>query len=142
VRPRGRADSRHVSGVFVQLRVGAERYALPVEHVLEVTPLPAPTPLPGARRELLGLVPLRGRVLPVYDLGALVASGGDRAPARVVVVADGESRAGFAVDEVIEVGPLAEPSPADDPLLSGTVLEDGALVGIVDATRLLAGLAA
>jgi len=129
-----------VSGVFVQLRVGVERYALGVEHVVEVTPFSAPTKLPGAAAELMGLLALRGRVLPVYDLGACLKVSGGQTPTRVVVVADGSRRAGLAVDEVTEVGPLAEASATDGPLLSGVVLDGERLVGVVDAPLLLSEL--
>ena len=127
--------------MFVQLRLGAERYALAVEHVLEITPFSPPTPLPGARPDLLGLVALRGRVLPVYDAAGILGASGERSPARIVVIVDGATRAGVAVDEVSEVGPLPAPEPADEPLLSGTVLHDGCAIGVVDARALLAELA-
>lgn len=135
------ADSGLVSGVFVQLRLGAERYALAVEHVLEITAFSPPTSLPGARSELLGLVALRGRVLPVYDAAGILGVAGERSPARIVVVTDGATRAGVAVDEVSEVGPLPAPAAADEPLLSGMVLHDGRAIGVVDAPALLAELA-
>ena len=135
------ADSPLVSGVFVQLRVGDERYALAVEHVDEVTPFSAPTPLPGARPDLLGLVALRGRVLPVYEAAALLGAPGERRPARIVVVSDGALRAGVAVDEVFAVGPLPDPAPAEEPFLSGMALHEGRAVGVVDAGALLAELA-
>ncbi len=141
LRAAANADSGLVSGVFVQLRVGGERYALAVEHVLEITTFAPPTPLPGARPDLLGLVPLRGRVLPVYDAAQVLGATGERSPTRVVVVADGAARAGVAVDEVSEVGQLPAPAGADEPLLSGMVLHDGRAIGIVDAPALLAELA-
>ncbi len=130
-----------MSGVFVQLRVGAERYALAVEHVLEVTPFSPPTPLPGARPDLLGLVALRGRVLPVYEPAGLLGAPGERRPTRIVVLADGALRAGIAVDEVFAVGPLPDPAPADEPLLSGMALHEERAVGVIDASALLAELA-
>ena len=127
--------------MFVQLRLGAERYALAVEHVLEITTYSPPTPLPGARPDLLGLVPLRGRVLPVYDAAGILGASGAASPERIVVVVDGATRAGVAVDEVSEVGPLPPAEAADEPLLSGTVLHDGRAIGVIDACALLAELA-
>jgi purine-binding chemotaxis protein CheW len=139
--PGTRADSPLVSGVFVQLRIGAERYALAVEHVLEVTTFSPPTPLPGTRPDLLGLVALRGRVLPVYEAAGLLGVPDEPRPTRIVVVADGALRAGVAVDEVLAVGPLPDTAPADEPLLSGMALHEGRAVGVVDARVLLAELA-
>ena len=56
------AEAQHV---YVVARVGSGRYALPVEQVAEVMPAGALTPLPGASAEVLGLMQLRGRPLPV-----------------------------------------------------------------------------
>ena len=55
-------------GVHLRLRVGGERYALPIENVLEVTPLGELSGVPGAGGAVLGVRNLRGQVLPVFDL--------------------------------------------------------------------------
>jgi purine-binding chemotaxis protein CheW len=127
--------------VFVQLSVGAESYALPVEAVIEVTLLEASTPLPGGPPELLGLQNLRGHALPVYDLGAYL--GAARAPegaARMVVVSDNGRRAGFAIDAVTGVGPLPARTESDAALLSGSALDGDRLVGVLSVEQLFAGL--
>ena len=54
--------------VHVRLRVGRERYALPIENVLEVAELGSLSALPGAGAAVLGVRNLRGQVLPVFDL--------------------------------------------------------------------------
>jgi purine-binding chemotaxis protein CheW len=126
--------------VFVQLRVGAESYALPVEAVIEVSMLEASTPLPGGPRELLGLQNLRGHALPVYDLGAYLGAGATPKAERMIVVSDGRRRAGFAVDAVTGVGPLPERTASDTALLSGSALEGDRLVGVLAVDRLFARL--
>ena len=131
-----------MTGVHVRLRVGRERYAVPIENVLEVAELGALSALPGAAGALLGIRDLRGQVLPVFDLAQVLAIAGD-APALRVVVAEHEGRqAGLAVDEVTDVGELAgdaEETQAD--FLAGAVLEEGQLVGIIDDERLFRSLA-
>jgi len=128
-----------MSGVHVRVRVGDEHYALPVEDVVEVAELGVVTPVPGSRANILGVRNLRGRVIPVIDLASVlgVDASGDRA--RVVVAVDGDRAAGLAVDEVIDVELVAEPSEAvESELLKGAALIDGTLVGVVDVRSILA----
>jgi chemotaxis signal transduction protein len=111
-----------------------------VEHVLEAAELGQVRSVPGARRELLGVSNLRGRILPVVDLAAAlgVHAGGQRvaSPRRLLVTEAGELQAGFAVDEVSGIGGLGEPTePAPDTgpgLLLGAILSAGELIGVVD----------
>ena len=126
----------------VRMRVGNESYAVAVEHVTEVAELGKLTPVPGAHGSVLGVRNLRGEVLPVFDLAAVLEITGDSLPQCLVVAEHGSLRAGFAVDEVTDVGPLA---PADEEtqsnLLAGAALDDTGLVGVVDVERLFAALA-
>jgi purine-binding chemotaxis protein CheW len=126
--------------VFVQLRVGAEAYALPVDVVVEVTMLEASTPLPGGPRELLGLQNLRGHALPVYDLGAYLSGSATVNAARMVVVSGNGRRAGFAIDAVTGVGPLPARTESDAQLLSGSALDGDRLVGVLAVEQLFSHL--
>ena len=53
---------------LLEFRLARERYALETRHVQEVHPLRDLTPLPGTPPFLLGIVNVRGRILPVLDL--------------------------------------------------------------------------
>ena len=53
---------------FVVFRLGGEGYALEVLRVQEVLDMQALTEVPGGPRFLLGVINLRGHVVPVYDL--------------------------------------------------------------------------
>ena len=125
---------------YVRLTVAAEAYAVPVEHVLEAAELGQVRAVPGARRELLGVRNLRGRILPVVDLAAVlgVRAGARRVapPRRLLVTEAREFQAGFAVDEVSGIGSLGEPAeltPDTRPgLLLGATLSGGELIGVVD----------
>jgi chemotaxis signal transduction protein len=124
--------------MHLRIRLGAEHYALGLEHVLEVVELGEITPVPGSSMTLLGLRNLRGEILPALDLAALLGIVGDGDPRRLVVVAEGELRAGLAVDEVIDIGQLPETRGiVDSSLLRGGVLVDGVLVGVVDVAAVL-----
>jgi chemotaxis signal transduction protein len=126
--------------VFVQLRVGAESYALPVEAVIEVTMLEASTPLPGGPSELLGLQNLRGHALPVYDLGSYLGGHATPNAARMIVVSDSGRRAGFAIDAVTSVGPLPERTDSDSEHFTGSTLDGDRLVGVLAVGRLFSRL--
>jgi chemotaxis signal transduction protein len=131
-----------MNGVHVRLRLGGERYAVPVEHVLEVAELGVLSAVPGAGAAVLGVRNLQGQVLPVFDLARVLAIAGDGS-APYVVVAQHEGRlAGLAVDQVTDVDALASAAEETEAAhLSGAVLEGGQLVGIIDVARLFGALA-
>jgi chemotaxis signal transduction protein len=130
-----------MSDVHVQVRVGAEFYALPVAHVLEIGEIGQLTVAPGASRAMLGLRTLRGDLLPVLDLAAVLGLPRSEAPKRMLVAERCGIRAGFAVDEVTDVYELPEADQeVDSELVSGAALIDGALVGVIDIDRLFDNL--
>jgi len=125
----------------VRLRVGSELYAMPIENVLEVAELGELSAVPGAEAVVLGVRNLHGQVLPVFDLAQVLASAGDATARRIVVTEHAGRLAGLAVDEVTDVSPLpAAIEEADAEYLSGALLEDGRLLGIIDVDRLFDGL--
>ena len=129
------------SGVHVYVRVGVERYALPVDNVLEVDRLGELAPVPGAGGSSLGVRNHHGQVLSVFDLA--VVFGIDRAgpPQRIVVAVDAGRRAGLAIDEVTDVGPLPPATEeSTSPFLHGSTLAGGQVVGIVNVRGVLDAL--
>ena len=128
---------------YVRFRVAEEAYAVSVLNVLEVASLGDVTPVPGAPIEILGVRNLRGKILPVIDLAALLATRRSR-PAGRLLVAESEGRqAGLAIDEVTEVGELADlAEEAESALLFGTMLEDGDLIGVLNLAAVMDALGA
>src|SRR3984885_10134822 len=125
--------------MHLRIRLGTEHYALDLDHVLEVVELGDITPVPGSGATLIGLRNLRGEILPALDLSALLGVVGESAARNLVVVADGHRRAGLAVDELIDLSELPEATARVDSLLvRGGVLVEGALVGVVDVSAMLA----
>jgi purine-binding chemotaxis protein CheW len=61
-------SDRDRSQSFVIFRLGKEGYALEVMRVQEVLDMQSLTEVPGGPKYLLGVINLRGHVLPVYDL--------------------------------------------------------------------------
>lgn len=54
------------------LPAGGDTYALPVEATREVVAGPQPAPVPTAPGSLVGLLNVRGRIVPLFDIGSLV----------------------------------------------------------------------
>jgi purine-binding chemotaxis protein CheW len=127
-----------MSETCVRVRVGAEDYALPVSHVPEVAELGDLTPVPGAPAQVMGICNLRGEVLAVFDMAAVLGAEGSGAPSKIVLADVEGRRCGLAVDAVLEVGEYADAGEAvDSPVLLGASLVDGVLVGVVDVPALL-----
>jgi chemotaxis signal transduction protein len=128
--------------VHVRLRVGGESYAVAVEHVLEVAELGEIAPVPGSQGEVLGVRNLRGEVLPVFDLASVFGIAGEAVAHRLLIVEYEGRRAGFAIDEVVDVGELPAPEEeTESKFLRGASLDEGELIGVVDIARLFASLA-
>jgi purine-binding chemotaxis protein CheW len=128
--------------VHVRVVAGGEHYALPVTAVLEIAEIGKVTPVPGAPPGVLGVRNLRGQVVPVIDLATMLGLSADAENERIVVTEDDGRRAALAVTGTDDVGELGAPTEeVDSPYLSGAVLVEGALVGIVDVSALLAAVA-
>jgi purine-binding chemotaxis protein CheW len=85
---------------FLTFRIDADRYALPADEVLEIIRLPAFARVPQSPKSLLGLANLRGAVIPLASVRALLgrpeaATAGDRA-----IVLEGAAPVALAVDAV------------------------------------------
>jgi purine-binding chemotaxis protein CheW len=87
--------------------VGGTAYAIPVEQACEVVRAPRVTRVPGAPPETLGIVNVRGAVVTVLDLSAILHSSRAVTGASVVLIEHGARLVGFAVDAVRDVRALA-----------------------------------
>jgi twitching motility protein PilI len=84
-------------------RVRSHWLVAPADDIREVTGRPRLTRVPGAKSWLLGVGNVRGSLLPVTDLGALLdcAPASDARDQRVLVLNQDGLPAGFLVDEVV-----------------------------------------
>jgi chemotaxis signal transduction protein len=136
-----------VEQTHVCVRLGHGRYAVPlnsVDHVMQVPPL---SRVPGGPLWLAGVANWRGRVLPVVDVRPLLGVERTVLPGsgRILVLADGEVRAGVLVESVlgliddpgsgIEAVP-ATVTPAAASILEGIVDAEGP-VGLLDVASVL-----
>ena len=119
----------------------ADWYAIELTRVREVVPAPLVTPLPGASPALVGVFNLRGEVVPLFDLAALLgldpAQAGDQ-----VAVADAErGPAGLLIHgrpERGELGPVV--AAAERPGAVARHATDGGarIATLIDVDLLLA----
>lgn len=116
------APAGHTSLEVLEFRLGRERYALETQYVREVYPLKNLTPLPCTPPFVLGVVNLRGRILPVLDLKQLfgLQDNGLTDLHRVIVVGDDEMELGVLADLDVDVRSVpVESVQAPMPTLSG-----------------------
>jgi purine-binding chemotaxis protein CheW len=94
---------------LVEFRLASERYALEMRHVHEVHVLRDLTPLPGTPAFVRGIVNLRGRIVPVFDLKRFfdLPEQGLTDLHRILVVRRGDVELGLLADIVTGVCTLA-----------------------------------
>jgi purine-binding chemotaxis protein CheW len=110
----------------IVLPIGADRYGIELTDVREVVPDPRPEPVPGAPPAVLGVVNLRGDVVPVIDTAQLLGLPPLARIAFAVVAECDAGLAGLATDAEPATAALEEPAGAGRFALAGgivTVLE-------------------
>lgn len=105
---------------LVSFDIDRQEYALPLDRVREIIPLPEQvSEVPRAETAVLGVVTLRDRLLPLVSLRALLGLRSDLSGVqrgKVVVVSMGSGAVGLVADrtrEILRVDPiLIDPAPA------------------------------
>jgi purine-binding chemotaxis protein CheW len=127
--------------------LGGQRYAVPILSVQEIRRYAAPTSLPAVPSYVLGVINLRGTVVPVFDLRLRFACPEapiDRLTVIIVVSVLGR-HVGLVVDDVNRVLSIQEgmlqPSPQlashiDLSFVSGLVRDGETLVTLLDIEKL------
>jgi purine-binding chemotaxis protein CheW len=125
--------------------VRAERrpYGLPLDRVVEVSDLTEVLEVPRAEVAVRGLIPVRGRLVPLVHLAAFLGRReppAERGHAAVLVRLDGAGRfIAFEVDdadEVVREAPLPIPEGAELPWAAGVAPRRDGLVPILDLEAL------
>jgi len=129
--------------------LGGQRYAVPILSVQEIRRYTPPTSLPSVPSHVLGVINLRGTVVPVFDLRLRFRCAEapiDRLTVIIVVSVFGR-HVGLVVDDVSKVLSLEEgmlqPSPQlashiDISFVSGLVRDADTLVTLLDIEKLTA----
>ena len=142
---------------YVIFRLGGEDYTLEVMRVQEVLDMGTLTQVPGGPPSLRGVLNLRGKVVPVYDLrlpfGLTVDPSPTRAPCVLMVEShnNGEvSVTGLLVDRVSDVLDFSpeevQPPPQlglgkASPFVRGLIRHQDGFLLVLDVDRVFAALA-
>lgn len=126
---------------FLEVRVGGERFGLPLSQIEHVADLGEVLSVPSRVRAMRGVTNLRGRLVPLLHLGALLADCEPPATrGRTLVVARlGESRVALEVDDadaVRRAAIVAAPESRGAPWARGVVRRPDGLVPILDLAAL------
>lgn len=135
---------------WLEFGLKGQRYAVSLAAVREVIRPGDITPVPGSPTDVLGIVNLRGQIVPVLDgrrrfgLDGDVASD-ERDAQRVIVFDDAGTTVGLRIDaigDMLQFDPadIAPPPPGrairrDDPV-SGVITRDDGFIALVDVPRL------
>lgn len=141
------------AGQYLSFSLGAENYGIDLLKVQEIRSYEPPTRIPNCQGSLLGIVNLRGVIVPIHDLRLRFnCASAEFTPSTVVIVIDlGAQVAGVVVDAVRDVVVLEEgavrPAPsvgdtAEAPYVSGLAQAGDRMLILLDIEALLGGTTA
>jgi purine-binding chemotaxis protein CheW len=133
---------------WLTFRLGSEEYALDIAGVCEIIKVREITDIPRVPEFILGIISLRGIIVPIFDLKKrLKLGGGELTPAsRIIVCQWGERSAGLLVDSISQVvripaggveAPPAVLSGVDRELLKGVGRIQGRMMILLDPANVL-----
>jgi len=117
---------------FVVFRVGSEEYGVQIDRVQEIRSWQPVTRLPNAPQKVLGIVNLRGVVIPVFDMRSCFGLE-PTAPGKsnvVIITAVHDDTIGMLVDTVSDIVDVDAAQIQPAPSLSEAAIEDS-ISGIV-----------
>ncbi len=146
-------------GQFVAFEVQTQTYLIPIDHVVEFRTWLEPTRVPQSPDYVLGIVNIRGEIVPIYDVGARLGRGPtEPSPRHVVVIvkSDDARSVGLLVDTVTDIVSARSDEMAtmpkidgssSTPFMSSAVFIDDRILSVTDIAKLveetfLAGAAA
>ncbi len=139
-------STQQMTQQLVVFALGNEEYALPIQQVQEIIRYSEPRAVASTEPWIRGVISLRGKIVPVFDLGLRLgvhAEPGD--DQKIVIVETDSGTAGVIVDEVEEVltvdaDQLDEVPGAGSDAIDAIAKIDDRLVVLLTPDRLLAGV--
>jgi purine-binding chemotaxis protein CheW len=128
---------------LVVFTLGTEQYALPIQQVHEIIRYSEPRSVASRAHWVRGVISLRGRIVPVYDLAARLGLASELTEqTKIVIVEVGSETAGVIVDGVEEVltvkdEQLQEAPGADTTLIESIAKIDDRLVVLLKPSAIL-----
>lgn len=127
---------------LVVFSLAGEHYGLPIEQVHEIIRFTEPRSIASASNWVRGVIGLRGRILPVYDVAARIGVQGPAdSQAKIVIAEFGGETAGVIVESVEEVLTITEAQidavpTADSPLIEAIARVGDRLVALLTLENL------
>jgi purine-binding chemotaxis protein CheW len=119
-----------LSRQLVVFSLGEEEYALPITQVHEIIRFTEPRSVASSDPSVRGVISLRGKILPVYDLATrLGVEHADVSEAKIVIVETAEDMAGVVVDDVEEVITISGDQLDEAPTAGGRGIDGIAKIG-------------
>lgn len=129
---------------LVVFTLGAEHYALPIHAVNEIIRWSEPRSVASRTEWVRGVISLRGRIVPVYDVAARLGLTSELSEqSKIVIVEAGGEIAGVIVDSVEEVLTVSddqvEEAPGADPaMIEAIVRIDDRLIVLLTLNTIFA----
>lgn len=115
---------------LVVFNLGQEHYALPIQQVHEIIRYSEPRSVASREDWVRGVISLRGRIVPVFDLAARLGISSEvTEQSKIVIVECGSETAGVIVDGVDEVLTIDEAQVEDVPGADSALIEAIAKLG-------------
>ena len=129
---------------LVVFTLAGEHYALPIQHVHEIIRYSEPRSVASRLDWVRGVISLRGRIVPVYDLAARLRLRSEvTEQTKIVIVEAASETAGVIVDGVEEVLTVEQEQTEDVPGTDSALIEcivkgDDRLVVLLKAESIVA----
>ena len=115
---------------LVVFSLGSEEYALPIAAVSEIIRFSEPRSVASEVAWIRGVIGLRGKIIPIFDLAArLELPGADSEPGKIVILETGSDQVGVMVDEVEEVLTVTSDQLEEVPTANSDSIESIAKIG-------------
>jgi len=115
---------------LVVFSIGSEEYALPIGAVHEIIRYTEPRSVASDVAWIRGVIGLRGKIIPIYDLASRIGIPADGAEfGKIVIVETGTGQAGVVVGDVEEVLTITPDQLEDVPTADSQMIESIAKIG-------------
>ena len=108
---------------LVVFSLGSEEYALPISTVHEIIRFTEPRSVVSDVPWVRGVIGLRGKIIPIYDLAARLGLQVATTPGKIVIVESGTEQVGVMVDEVEGVLTVTSEQLEDVPTANSDSIE-------------------
>ena len=109
---------------LVVFSLGSEEYALPIGSVHEIIRFTEPRTVASEAAWIRGVIGLRGKIIPIFDLAArMELDVAESEAGKIVIVESGTGQVGIMVDEVEEVLTVSSDQLEDVPSANSDSIE-------------------